>query len=165
VCLCVCVCVCVCVYHVCLCLCLRLCLRLCLCLCGVCVCVLCLGADIKANGTAWQLPFFVTEIDTNGPAGMDGRMRVGDVLLRVQDTNVSGMTTNQVTDLVRGEPGSVVSLTLSRAEFSAEETRLREELGASSGAPPAQRQGRARKILSLDLKRGSPGEDGQCVFI
>eukprot|EP00802_Teleaulax_amphioxeia_P001668 Tamp_01670.p1 GENE.Tamp_01670~~Tamp_01670.p1 ORF type:complete len:1639 (-),score=327.70 Tamp_01670:137-4411(-) len=107
-----------------------------------------------------ELPFFVTEIDTNGPAGMDGRMRVGDVLLRVQDTNVSGMTTNQVTDLVRGEPGSVVSLTLSRAEFSAEETRLREELGASSGAPPAQRQGRARKILSLDLKRGSPGEDG-----
>lgn len=129
------------------------------------VAVLCRALTSWHTRPALQLPFVITEIDENGPAGTDGRVRVGDVVLRVQDTDVSGKTTDEVTDLVRGEPGSEVSVTLSRAEFSVEESRLREDLGAASRDLPAQRQGKARKTFSIEVKRGPPAQDGECTLV
>lgn len=57
--------------------------------------------------------FLVVMITEGGPAQEAG-LEVNDLLIAVEDKDIRGMTTDEVRDLVRGEEGSRVSLTVMR---------------------------------------------------
>jgi carboxyl-terminal processing protease len=53
-------------------------------------------------------------VDENGPADQAG-MEVGDVIVAVDGTRIAGMDTNSIRDMVRGEEGTQVDITVRRA--------------------------------------------------
>ncbi len=57
--------------------------------------------------------FLIMAVTAGGPAEEAG-LQVGDLLIMVKDQDVRGMTTESVRDLVRGEEGTFVSLTVLR---------------------------------------------------
>lgn len=57
--------------------------------------------------------FLVVAVNPDGPAREAG-MQIEDLLIMVEETDVRGMTTNDVRDLVRGEEGTFVSVTVLR---------------------------------------------------
>ena len=104
---------------------------------------------------AQQLPFCITEIVPDGPAGMDGQIRVGDVILQVDGEDVSPLTEEHLAKRIRGTPASQVRLTLSRAEFVPDEGRQR------SALKPTSRESEATtSVFDIEIVRGAPAPDG-----
>ena len=69
-----------------------------------------LGFGIKSRDTAadgMTYPHFVSSIKTNGVAQTDGRLRVGDLLLEVNGTDVTLLTHVKCLDFMRRQRGSV----------------------------------------------------------
>lgn len=58
--------------------------------------------------------FLILEVTSGGPAEEAG-VQAGDVLVAVEDRDVTQMDTEQVRDLIRGEEGTSVNLTFRRA--------------------------------------------------
>lgn len=57
--------------------------------------------------------FLIVAVDSDGPAQEAG-IEVNDLLIAVEDQDVREMTSNQVRELIRGEAGTKVSLTVMR---------------------------------------------------
>ena len=55
----------------------------------------------------------VMVVDENGPADIAG-MEVGDVIVAVDSTRIAGMDTTQIRDMVRGQAGTSVEITVRR---------------------------------------------------
>lgn len=71
------------------------------------------GVGITIQVTEDDSGFLVTEVVSGGPAEEAGMM-VEDLLIMVEDVDVRGMSTSEVRDLVRGEEGTSVKLTVMR---------------------------------------------------
>ena len=71
------------------------------------------GVGITIQVTEDDSGFLVTEVTSGGPAEEAGMM-VEDLLIMVEDVDVRGMSTSEVRDLVRGEEGTSVKLTVMR---------------------------------------------------
>ena len=107
-----------------------------------------------------QLPYTITEINPRGPIGLDGRVLLGDVLLRVQNVELAPLGIAEVMSLVRGPPASEVTLVLSRAVSVDALQRAAPELTAPHATAPAFAAQIQRQIFKLELKRGAPAPDG-----
>ena len=59
--------------------------------------------------------FEVTKVNVGGPAEEAG-MLAGDVIVGIEDQSAAGMTTEEARNLVRGEEGTQVKLTIKRGE-------------------------------------------------
>lgn len=57
--------------------------------------------------------FLIVSVASGGPA-MEAGIEVNDLLIRVEDQDIRGMTTEEVGTLVKGEEGTTVSLTVMR---------------------------------------------------
>ena len=71
------------------------------------------GVGITIQVTEDDSGFLVTEVVSGGPAEEAGMM-VEDLLIMVEDVDVRGMSTSEVRELVRGEEGTSVKLTVMR---------------------------------------------------
>lgn len=71
------------------------------------------GVGITIQITQDDSGFSIMDVATGGPAEEAGLM-VGDLLIEVEGQDVRGMTTSQVRDLVRGEEGTFVVMTVLR---------------------------------------------------
>ena len=69
------------------------------------------GITIQVTGESEDL--LVVEVARGGPAEEAGIL-VGDTLVAVEETRVTGMSTTEVRNLVRGQEGTRVNLTVSR---------------------------------------------------
>ena len=79
-----------------------------------------LGFGIKSRDTAadgMTYPHFVSSLKTGGVAQADGRLRVGDLLLEVNDTDVTSLTHIKCLDYMRKQRG-IVKLKVSRQKKS-----------------------------------------------
>ena len=71
------------------------------------------GVGITIQLTEESQGLLVVDVTRGGPAEEAGIL-VGDTLVAVEQTRIAGMSTTEVRNLVRGEEGTWVSLTLSR---------------------------------------------------
>ena len=85
------------------------------------------GVGITIQLTEESQGLLVVDVTRGGPAEEAGIL-VGDTLVAVEQTRITGMSTTEVRNLVRGEEGTWVSLTLSRdgreETFSVERRRI-----------------------------------------
>lgn len=85
------------------------------------------GVGITIQLTEESEGLLVVDVTRGGPAEEAGIL-VGDTLVAVEQTRIAGMSTTEVRNLVRGEEGTWVSLTLSRdgreETFSVERRRI-----------------------------------------
>ena len=85
------------------------------------------GVGITIQLTEESQGLLVVDVTRGGPAEEAGIL-VGDTLVAVEQTRIAGMSTTEVRNLVRGEEGTWVSLTLSRdgreEMFSVERRRI-----------------------------------------
>lgn len=85
------------------------------------------GVGITIQLTEESQGLLVVDVTRGGPAEEAGIL-VGDTLVAVEQTRIAGMSTTEVRNLVRGEEGTWVSLTLSRdgreETFSVERRRI-----------------------------------------
>jgi len=107
-----------------------------------------------------QLPYTITEISPRGSIGLDGRVPVGDVVLRVQNVELAPLGIAEVISLLRGAPASEVTLVLSRAVSVESLQHAAPELTAPQATAPALAAQIQRQIFKLELKRGAPEPDG-----
>jgi len=73
-----------------------------------------IGASIQNYNYGDQMETFITATFANSPAGRAG-LRFGDRILEVDGVKMSGKTSLEVRDKIRGPRGSTVKLTLERA--------------------------------------------------
>ena len=71
------------------------------------------GVGMTIQATEEGMGFLILDVVPGGPAEEAG-IRVKDLLIRVEDTDIRAMTLTVVRDLVKGEEGSSVSLTVLR---------------------------------------------------
>lgn len=71
------------------------------------------GVGITIQAAEEDLGFLILEVVPGGPAEEAG-IQVKDLLIRVEDTDIRGLTAAEVRDLVKGEAGTNVSLTVFR---------------------------------------------------
>lgn len=71
------------------------------------------GVGMTIQATEEGIGFLILDVVPGGPAEEAG-IRVKDLLIRVEDTDIRAMTLTEVRDLVKGEEGSSVSLTVLR---------------------------------------------------
>lgn len=71
------------------------------------------GVGMTIQATEEGMGFLILDVVPGGPAEEAG-IRVKDLLIRVEDTDIRAMTLTEVRDLVKGEEGSSVSLTVLR---------------------------------------------------
>ena len=71
------------------------------------------GVGITIQITEENQGFLITQVNAGGPAEEAG-LQVNDLLIAVEDTDVREMTTADVRNLVRGEEGTFVNLTVLR---------------------------------------------------
>lgn len=71
------------------------------------------GIGITIQQAEDQSGFLIVAVDSDGPAREAG-IEVNDLLIAVEDQDVREMTSNQVRELIRGEAGTKVSLTVMR---------------------------------------------------
>ncbi len=85
------------------------------------------GVGITIQMTEESEGLLVVDVTRGGPAEEAGIL-VGDTLVAVEETRIAGMSTTEVRNLVRGEEGTWVNLTLSRngreETFSVERRRI-----------------------------------------
>lgn len=85
------------------------------------------GVGITIQMTEESEGLLVVDVTRGGPAEEAGIL-VGDTLVAVEETRITGMSTTEVRNLVRGEEGTWVNLTLSRdgreETFSVERRRI-----------------------------------------
>lgn len=85
------------------------------------------GVGITIQMTEESEGLLVVDVTRGGPAEEAGIL-VGDTLVAVEGTRITGMSTTEVRNLVRGEEGTWVNLTLSRdgreETFSVERRRI-----------------------------------------
>ena len=85
------------------------------------------GVGITIQLTEESQGLLVVDVTRGGPAEEAGIL-VGDTLVAVEQTRIAGMSTTEVRNLVRGEEGTWVSMTLSRdgreETFSVERRRI-----------------------------------------
>lgn len=85
------------------------------------------GVGITIQVTEESEGLLVVDVTRGGPAEEAGIL-VGDTLVAVEETRIAGMSTTEVRNLVRGEEGTWVNLTLSRdgreETFSVERRRI-----------------------------------------
>ena len=72
------------------------------------------GIGVTISGTEDGAGVEVLKVEPSGPAAEAG-IQVGDVIVGVEGQNVAGMTTAELRNLVRGEEGTFVMLTVNRA--------------------------------------------------
>ena len=71
------------------------------------------GIGITIQQSADASGFLVVTVDPQGPA-QEADIMVNDLLIAVEDQDVRGMTASEVRELIRGEAGTKVSLTVMR---------------------------------------------------
>ena len=71
------------------------------------------GVGITIQAVEEDQGFLILEVVPGGPAEEAG-LQVKDLLIRVEDTDIRGMTATEVRELVKGEEGTSVSLTIFR---------------------------------------------------
>lgn len=85
------------------------------------------GVGITIQVTEESEGLLVVDVTRGGPAEEAGIL-VGDTLVAVEETRIAGMSTTEVRNLVRGEEGTWVNLTISRGgreeTFSVERRRI-----------------------------------------
>lgn len=70
-----------------------------------------LGITIEQSDNTFK----IIEIIKNSPAE-DSELKIGDIILKVDDNSVEGLTLEQLSDLIKGKSGSKVNLTIRRDE-------------------------------------------------
>lgn len=92
------------------------------------------GIAVTIQQTEEEDGFLVKKVDAGGPADQAG-MKSGDVIIAVDGKSTQGMTPNEGRDLVRGEEGTQVTLTIRRGteEFDLTITRRHVEVQVASG--------------------------------
>lgn len=71
------------------------------------------GVGMTIQATENESGFLIVEVISGGPAQEAG-IQIKDLLIRVEDTDVRSLTAAEVRDLVKGEEGTFVSLTVLR---------------------------------------------------
>ena len=82
------------------------------------------GIGITITMTEDESGFEVLKVNKGGPAE-DAGMIAGDVIVGIEGQSAAGMTTTEARDLVRGEEGTQVKLTVQRGEETIEMAVLR----------------------------------------
>ncbi len=82
------------------------------------------GIGITITMTEDESGFEVLKVNKGGPAE-DAGMIAGDVIVGIEGQSAAGMTTTEARDLVRGEEGTQVNLTVQRGEETIEMAVLR----------------------------------------
>lgn len=82
------------------------------------------GIGITITMTEDESGFEVLKVNKGGPAE-DAGMIAGDVIVGIEGQSAAGMTTTEARDLVRGEEGTQVKLTVQRGEETIEMSVLR----------------------------------------
>ena len=92
------------------------------------------GIGVTISGTEDGSGVEILKVEANGPAQEAG-IQVGDRIVGVEGRDVSGMTTAELRDLVRGKEGSFVNLTIRRAgeDFELEVERRTVETAVAAG--------------------------------
>lgn len=68
-----------------------------------------IGADIET----WKGVVTIIDIEKDSPADQAGLM-IGDIILKINDKDVKNMSVNDMEMLVKGQPGTSISMTFSR---------------------------------------------------
>ncbi|MGI5907188.1 MAG: S41 family peptidase [Christensenellales bacterium] len=87
------------------------------------------GAGMSVTADTQQDRIVITKVFKNSPAAKSGIL-AGDIILQIDGKAVGGMQLEQTTDLIKGNPGTRVTLTLMRGEkvFDVELTRANIEV-------------------------------------
>ncbi|XP_018085435.1 E3 ubiquitin-protein ligase LNX isoform X3 [Xenopus laevis] len=82
-----------------------------------------------ASNWEWDLPIFVTSVDTDGVIGRDGRLNTGDILLNVNGINLTGVSRNEAVSLLKSSSSSSVVLkALEIKDYEPEEDNINNAL-------------------------------------
>jgi carboxyl-terminal processing protease len=87
------------------------------------------GAGMSVTADTQQDRIVITKVFKNSPAAKSGIL-AGDIILQIDGKAVGGMQLEQTTDLIKGNPGTRVTLTLMRGEkvFDVDLTRANIEV-------------------------------------
>lgn len=66
----------------------------------------------------------IAKVMQGGPAEKSGQFKVGDEIVKVNDTSVTGEPFQRVMELIRGDDGSALTITLKRKENTEEANKL-----------------------------------------
>ncbi|XP_053559942.1 E3 ubiquitin-protein ligase LNX [Bombina bombina] len=70
-----------------------------------------------ASNWEWDLPVFVTSVDSDGVIGRDGRIKTGDILLNVNGVDLTGVSRSEAVSLLKNSSSSVVLRVLETREY------------------------------------------------
>ncbi|OQV21245.1 Membrane-associated guanylate kinase, WW and PDZ domain-containing protein 2 [Hypsibius exemplaris] len=90
------------------------------------------GFSIRGGKEFHSMPLFVLRIADNGPAAMDGRLRVGDEIIEINGVNTKDFTHGEAIELIK-QGGTYVRLLIKRAAPSGLTSPTR---GVSSASLP-----------------------------
>jgi carboxyl-terminal processing protease len=88
-----------------------------------------IGIGVEVNSTG-DYPV-ITSVFPDSPAGKAG-VQVGDVIVKVDGTDIHGMTTDQAGNLIRGKAGTTVVLTIDRGGVEQDLKVVREPISIPS---------------------------------
>ncbi|XP_075051784.1 E3 ubiquitin-protein ligase LNX isoform X2 [Mixophyes fleayi] len=70
----------------------------------------------------WDLPIFITSVDSDGVIGRDGRIKTGDILLNVNGIDLTGVSRSEAVSMLKNSSSSCVVLrALETKEYEPEE--------------------------------------------
>ncbi|KAG7487117.1 multiple PDZ domain protein-like [Solea senegalensis] len=134
-----------------------------------------LGISLAGNkdGSRARMSVFVSDIDPRGPAGLDGRIRVGDELLEINGQILYGRSHQNASTIINNAPSKVkIILVRNKGTLSQMAQRSRTECGdtVDSHIDPAHHEGLSKDIyhvnlpqdhvgLGLCLAQGNSGDD------
>ena len=84
-----------------------------------------LGITVRTDGTGLitkQNPKYITHVLENGAAYQDGRLEVGDIIFKVNDKSLIGITHHQAIDVLK-QSGDVVELEVAKCDPTLKERR------------------------------------------
>jgi len=115
------------------------------------------GFSIRGGREFHSMPLFVLRMAVDGPAAMDGRLRVGDQLIEINSQSTKNMTHGEAIELIKNG-GMTVRLLVRRGK--APNSAFLDQAGLSPTSPTPVSVGRPVSSLSQPGPSQPPGHQG-----